>query len=321
MEFAESPVLYYNEPLTAEAEVLHGRDHPCTRLPLRSGVRTGTTSREISGRGRQRPAGASLLRRELRPVPTVLVALAASACLVALWYLASGPLGLVQPVLLPPPGEVWQAFVEMLSEPYLGETLLGHTLVSLRIVLGGWLLGGIVGVPLGVAIGWWRRARWVAFPLFQMLRPVPPLAWIPLAILWLGIGDVARIFVVFLAALIPWVMNSIAAVSSVDGLLIRAARTLGASDGLILRRVVIRTALPTIVGGARVALGNAWMTLIAAELLAASAGLGYVTLNSSKSLDTDVMVTAMLVIGVLGALFSYALRRAVRLVAPWAGDA
>lgn len=320
MEFPETPVLYYNEPIP-EAEVLHGRDHPCRRLALRRSVSTGTTPREVSGRGRQRAAGTSRLRRELRPVPTVLVAVAASACLVVLWYLASGPLGLVQPVLLPPPGDVWQAFVEMLTDPYLGETLLGHTLVSLRIVLGGWLLGGIVGVPLGIAIGWWQRVRWVAFPLFQMLRPIPPLAWIPLAILWLGIGDVARIFVVFLAALIPWVMNSIAAVSSVDGLLIRAARTLGASDGLILRRVVIRTALPTIVGGARVALGNAWMTLIAAELLAASAGLGYVTLNSSKSLDTDVMVTAMLVIGVLGAAFAYALRRAVRLVAPWAGDA
>lgn len=264
---------------------------------------------------------AGAVRRELRPTTAVLVSVIASAALIGLWYVASGPAGLVEPLLLPPPQDVWHAFTGMLTEPYLGETLWGHTLVSLRIVLGGWLLGGIVGLPLGIAVGWWPRARWIAFPLFQLLRPVPPLAWIPLAIVWLGIGDVARIFVVFLAALIPWVMNSIEAVNSVDPLLVRAARTLGAKDGLILRRVVVRTALPTIVGGARIALGNAWMTLIAAELLAASAGLGYVTLNSSKTLDTDIMVTAMLVIGVLGAAFSYALQLLVRLVAPWAKEA
>ncbi len=261
------------------------------------------------------------LRRPLGRAQGLLVAVLATVGFIGLWYLASGPAELVEPLLLPPPQDVWRAFTGMLAQPYLGETLGGHTLVSLRIVLGGWALAGLVGVPLGIAIGWWQPVRWFIFPLFQMLRPIPPLAWIPLAIVWLGISDVARIFVVFLAALIPWVMNSIAAVSSVDSILIRAARTLGASDLLILRRVVIRTALPTIVAGARIALGNAWMTLIAAELLAAAAGLGYVTLNSSKTLDTDIMVTAMLVIGLLGAFFSYGMQLLVRLVAPWAKEA
>jgi len=251
----------------------------------------------------------------------MLVSVIASVALVLLWYLVSGPLEAVSPLLLPPPQDVFVAFRGMLTVPYLGRTLLGHVWASLTIVVGGWLLGGVAGVPLGIAIGWWLRFRWVAFPIFQLLRPVPPLAWIPLAIVWLGIGDVARIFVVFLAALIPWVMNSIEAVSSVDVLLVRAARTLGAKDALILRRVVIRTALPTIVGGARIALGNAWMTLIAAELLAASAGLGYVTLNSSRTLDTDIMVVAMLMIGLLGAAFSYALNALLRVVAPWAKGA
>lgn len=261
------------------------------------------------------------IRRELSPVRLILVSVLASAFLVWLWHYASGVAGWISPLMLPPPVEVWEAFSGMLSEPYLGHTLLGHTTVSLSIVLGGWLLGGVVGLPLGIAIGWSSRIRWIAFPLFQLLRPIPPLAWIPLAIVWLGIGDMARIFVVFLAALIPWVMNSIEAVNSVDPLLVRAARSLGAGNALILRRVVIRSALPTIVAGARVALGNAWMTLIAAELLAASAGLGYVTLNSSKTLDTDIMVTAMLVIGVLGAIFSYGMRLLVRVIAPWAKSA
>ena len=141
-------------------------------------------------------------------------------------------------------------------------------------MIGGRLLAGLVGLPLGIAMGWWKRLRWIAFPIFQILRPVPPLAWIPLALLWLGIGNSARIFVVFIAAIVPWVMNSMQAVYSIDGLLVRAALTLGASDSQILTRVVCRTALPTLVAGARIALGNAWTTLVAAELLAATAGPG-----------------------------------------------
>jgi ABC-type nitrate/sulfonate/bicarbonate transport system permease component len=176
-------------------------------------------------------------------------------------------------------------------------------------------------LPLGIAMGWWRRARWIAFPLFQVLRPIPPLAWIPLAIVWLGIGEPARIFVVFVAALVPWVMNSMQAVHSIDGLLVRAARTLGASDRQILTRVVCRTALPTLVAGARIALGNAWTTLIAAELLAATSGLGYIALNASRTLEMGILLVSMLVIGVLGAAFSFGMQALARVFAPWSRGA
>ena len=196
----------------------------------------------------------------------------------------------------------------MAREPYLGSTLWGHIYASLSVVLAGWLLAGVVGVPLGIAMAWWPRLRWIVFPLFQLVRPVPPLAWIPLAIIWLGIGDTARMSVVFIAALVPWLMNSMQAVYSVDALLVHAARTLGASNRQILTRVVGRTALPTLVAGARIALGNAWTTLIAAELLAASAGLGFVALNASRTLETGVLLVAMGVIGLLGALMSVGMR-------------
>ena len=211
----------------------------------------------------------------------------------------------------------------MVREPYLGSTLWAHIHASLSVVLAGWLLAGVVGLPLGIAMAWWRRLRFIVFPLFQLVRPVPPLAWIPLAIIWLGIGDAARISVVFIAALVPWLMNSMQAVYSVDALLVSAARTLGASNRQILTRVVGRTALPTLVAGARIALGNAWTTLIAAELLAASAGLGYVALNASRTLETGVLLVAMGVIGLLGALMSAGMRVATRVLAPWSakGDA
>jgi ABC-type nitrate/sulfonate/bicarbonate transport system permease component len=179
------------------------------------------------------------------------------------------------------------------------------------------VLAGIVGVPLGIAMAWWRKLKWIVFPVFQLIRPVPPLAWIPLTLVWMGIGDAARVTVVFIAALVPWVMNSIQSVYSVDRLLIDAGRTLGASDRQILTRIVCRTALPTLVAGARIALGNAWTTLIAAELLAASAGLGYVALNASRMLDTDVLLVAMLLIGILGGLLSLLMLLANRVLAPW----
>jgi taurine transport system permease protein len=257
-------------------------------------------------------------RREPGRLQWLAIAIASLATMFAAWWAATRPDGPISPLFLPPPIEVWESLVRLASRPYLGSTLGQHIGASLQIVIGGWLLAGLVGLPLGIAMGWWKKARWIAFPIFQILRPVPPLAWIPLAILWLGIGDSARIFVVFIAAVVPWVMNSMQAVHSIDGLLVRAAMTLGASDSQILTRVVCRTALPTLVAGARIALGNAWTTLVAAELLAATAGLGYIALNASRTLEMGILLVAMAIIGALGALFSIGMHLLTRWIAPWA---
>ena len=248
-----------------------------------------------------------------------LVLVSAAACVVwiAVWAWITRSGGPVSSLFLPSPGDVVERFGRMWVKPYIGSTLLGHVFSSLSIVLAGWALGGIVGVPRGVAMAWWPRVKWLVFPIFQLIRPVPPLAWIPLTLVWMGIGEPARIFVVFIAALVPWLMNSMQAVGSVDPLLIDAGRTLGASDGKILTRIVCRTALPTLIAGARIALGNAWTTLVAAELLAATAGLGYVALNASRMLDTDVLVVAMLLIGLLGVLLSLLMKLATHVLAPW----
>jgi ABC-type nitrate/sulfonate/bicarbonate transport system permease component len=264
-----------------------------------------------------RPTGASFWRRELGAAARASIGTLAAVVLVGVWWLVSGPLEWAPPLFLPPPQEVARTLVRMCVEPYIGSTLWGHVYASLSVVMTGWLLAGIVGVPLGIGMAWWRKLRWIVFPLFQLVRPVPPLAWIPLAIVWLGLGDTARVSVVFIAALVPWVLNAMQAVYSVDALLVHAARTLGASEGRILTRVVCRTALPTLVAGARIALGNAWTTLIAAELLAASSGLGYIALNASRTLETGVLLVAMGIIGLLGALFSVGMRKAARVMAPW----
>jgi len=201
--------------------------------------------------------------------------------------------------------------------PYIGSTLLEHIFSSFYIVLFGWSVAAIVGIPLGIAMAWWTKLKWTVFPIFQLIRPVPPLAWIPLTILWLGIGDTARMSVVFIAALVPFLMNSMLAVYSVDKLLIDAGKTLGASDRKILTRIVCRTALPTLVAGARMALGSAWSTLVAAEILAATAGLGYVAVNASQLLDTDVLLVAMFTIGILGITLTWLISLAQRYLAPW----
>ena len=260
----------------------------------------------------------SFWRREPGSVAWLAIAVMFTAACVALWWFVTRPGGAVSPLFLPPPMDVVDAFVRLLAKPYLGSTLAHHIASSLSVVIGNWLAAGLVGLPLGIAMGWWRKARWIAFPIFQLLRPIPPLAWIPLAILWLGIGDTARIFVVFIAAIVPWVMNSMQAVYSIDGLLVRAAMTLGANDRQILTRVVCRTALPTLVAGARIALGNAWTTLVAAELLAATSGLGYIALNASRTLEMGILLVAMAIIGTLGACFAVGMQLLTRLVAPWA---
>jgi ABC-type nitrate/sulfonate/bicarbonate transport system permease component len=260
------------------------------------------------------------MRRQPTRAQWLAIAFASLAAMLGAWWFATRAESGISALFLPPPEEVWEAFVRLLKRPYLGSSLAEHIGASLKVVIGGWLLAGVVGLPLGIAMGWWKKARWIAFPVFQLLRPVPPIAWIPLSILWLGIGQSARVFVVFIAAIVPWVMNSMQAVHSIDGLLVRAALTLGANDRQILMRVVCRTALPTLVAGARISLGNAWTTLVAAELVAASAGLGYIALNASRTLEMGILLVAMAIIGILGALFSFGMQAVTRHVAPWARE-
>jgi taurine transport system permease protein len=276
-----------------------------------------TVLTESAGKAVARTRAVSFWRREPTASVGIAIGIGSCLCFVALWSWLTRAGGPVSELLLPSPQAFMDALSRLVKRPYLGSSLLTHITSSLSVVLGGWLLAALVGMPLGIAMAWWRRLRWTVFPVFQLVRPVPPLAWIPLAIIWLGIGVGARMSVVFVAALVPWVMNSMQAVVSVDPILIEAARTLGANDRTILFRVVARTALPTLIAGARIALGNAWTTLIAAELLAASSGLGYVALNASRTLDTDILLVAMAIIGVLGALLSLSMQAVARMLAPW----
>lgn len=252
-----------------------------------------------------------------KPMAQVVLGVVSVTGLIALWWWTTDSAALVSPLILPPPQDVADGFENLLRNDYQGNTLLAHAWQSLRIVLIAWLLAGITGALIGTLSGWSRMFRAVVYPIFQFIRPIPPIAWIPIAILWFGVGTGGRVFVVWLAAVVPWTVNSREAVASVDPLLIRAARVLGARGTAILGRVVLPVALPTLLTGARIALGNAWMTVIAAELLGATAGLGFVTLNARATLEPATMLVAMFTIGVLGVALNAAVLALQRAATPW----
>ena len=216
--------------------------------------------------------------------------------------------------LMPPPLGVVIAFLDLMRS---GDLIL-HILASLRRVLVAFAVAALAGVALGVAIGWWRRFGDLVDPLVEFIRPIPPLAWIPLAIIWFGIGDAQNMFIIFLGAFFPIVVNAIEGVGSVDRPLIWAALTLGGTWSQILREIILPGALPLILTGLRIGLGVGWMALVAAELVAASSGLGFLIEDSRNLLFTERVLLGMVMIGLLGFAMDRLMRLIERRVTPWA---
>ncbi|MBN6191564.1 ABC transporter permease [Microbacterium sp. SSW1-47] len=215
--------------------------------------------------------------------------------------------------LAPTPIAVVQSFWEGL----LDGSLLLNTVASVQRVVIGFLLGVIVAVPAGFIMGWYRWGRGLLEPWVQFFRTVPPLALIPLVIVFLGIGEPAKIFVIFLASFLSCVLATFQGVRNVDTTLVNAARVLGASDGTIFLRVVVPASLPFIFVGTRVALGAAWATVVASELIAAAFGLGRMMQAASQFLDTPRIVVGIILIGALGFAMDRALLFAENKLTAW----
>ncbi|MFC3613710.1 ABC transporter permease [Lutimaribacter marinistellae] len=225
----------------------------------------------------------------------------------------------MEPIWLPAPEAVWARFLEIASEGFRGSTLWEHLGYSLMRVIVGFFFGALVGIPLGYAMGlsdWFRG--WFD-PIVEFMRPVPPLALIPLVIIWAGIGEVGKIILLFLAAL--WIM-AIAARSGVSGVRIskvHAAYSLGASKPQIMRHVIMPNSLPEIFTGARVAMGVCWGTVVAAELVAAEKGAGMMIMVASKFQNTDIVIMGIILIGIIGFGIDILMRWAERVLVPWKG--
>lgn len=246
--------------------------------------------------------------------------LATLAGLLVIWQLASAVwLPSIDPymaTLMPAPTLIVSTGARMIASGELGY----HLLASLKREALAFLFA-LVAIPLGVAMGWFKRVNEQLDPIVEVLRPIPPLAWIPLSILWFGIGDAQNQFIIFLGMVFPILINTIDGVRSVDRNLVRAARSLGAGERHVLTRVVLKAALPQIVTGIRVGLGFGWMALVAAELVGANSGLGFLINDARSVLRTDIIVVGMLTIGVMGLAIDWTLRLAVRRLMPWSTPA
>ena len=234
------------------------------------------------------------------------------AVLVALWQFASTYWESLQP-LLPPPTDVLAAGQDLISRGSLQKDILA----SLKRVGVALLAASLVGIPLGAAIGGSRRIAWSLEPVINFIRPIPPLAWIPLSIMWFGIGDAQNEFIIFLAAVFPILLNTVDGVRNVDRQLIRASRTLGATQTSIVHTVILPATLPSLFVGLRVGTGIAWMALVAGEIVAASSGLGYLINQGRFLFRSDFIIVGMVMIGVIGLLLDALLRLAQSLVMPW----
>ena len=237
------------------------------------------------------------------------------AAFFAIWTLATDVLRLFPEYSLPSPIKVASTFVQKLTTKAPdGSTLFQHLATSLKIALVGYAMGVGAGVPLGILMAWYEPVDKFVRPIFDLFRPIPTIAWIPLMILWLGIGLLAKATLIFIGAFIPSVVNAYTGIKQTSMVHIWVARTFGASKLETLWRIAIPSALPEIFTGLRVALGAAWMALIAAELLASSRGLGYMIQIGRMLSRPDIILVGMLSIGAVGALLSFILRTAEKLL-------
>ncbi|MGY6410304.1 MAG: ABC transporter permease subunit [Alkalilacustris sp.] len=225
----------------------------------------------------------------------------------------------MRPIWLPPPETVWTRLMSLIADGFRNFTLWEHLAISVGRVFAGFFFGALIGIPLGFAMGLNSFLRGWFDPIVEFMRPVPPLALIPLVIIWYGIDEKAKVILLFLAAL--WIM-AIAARSGVSGVKlskVHAAYSLGASRVQVLRHVIMPNALPDIFTGARVAMGVCWGTVVAAELVAAEKGAGFMIMVASRFMQTDIVLMGIILIGVIGYSIDVAMRTAERWLVPWKG--
>jgi NitT/TauT family transport system permease protein len=217
--------------------------------------------------------------------------------------------GLANEKSLPAPTTILETFISKLNNTAPDGNVLGvNIMASLQVALSGFFAALIIGIPLGFLMGWWKSVDRFMRPIFELIRPVPPIAWIPLVVVWMGIGLKAKALIIFFTAFVPCVINSYTGIKLTNQTLINVSKTFGASDFEMFYKVGIPSAMPMVFAGIRIALGNSWSTLVAAEMLAASAGLGYMIQFGRTVARPDIVVVGMLVIGSIGAVLSAVLQ-------------
>lgn len=237
-----------------------------------------------------------------RRMERILPPVAVLAAIVVLWWAAVRAAG---SLVFPTPWQVLTGTLELIRDGSLWE----HIGASLFRVGCGFLLAVTVAVPLGLWMGWVKGAYATLNPVFQMLRPISPIAWIPIAILWFGVGNVSPIFLIFIASVFPMVVQTTAGVHTIEPRYLRAAANFGVSRRQLFRQVVIPAVLPQVIVGMRIGLGVAWLVVVAAEMIALRSGLGYLIIDSRNAGNRyDLVIAAMIIIGLIGLLLDGLMR-------------
>jgi ABC-type nitrate/sulfonate/bicarbonate transport system permease component len=209
---------------------------------------------------------------------------------------------------LPLPWEVVERGIKLVSTPFSGQTLQGHLAASIERYLRGFILAAVIGVPLGLLMGWYRWLDNVVTPLFDSLRFIAPIAWIPFAALWFGTGIGGPTMIIFAGAFPPCLINAYRGARYVETKYIEAAQVYGASGPRIVYEVLLPASLPSIIAGLRVSAGAGWQSLIGAELIAANSGVGLMMVRAQGALDTSIVMVGMIAVGVFGMLIDLSLR-------------
>ena len=234
-------------------------------------------------------------------------------------WLIVGELQLVSPIFLPSPVEVYLTARDLIVDGYRNVSLLQHVAVSIGRALLAFAVAIVTGIPIGLLMGMSPAVNAILDPFVQFLRPLPKLALIPLVIVWFGIGELSKFLLIYLSTLLTIIVASAAAVMSVPEGRIRAALSLGATQAQLFRHVILMNALPELFTGGRVAIGIGWTTLIAAEMIASTSGIGWMVLNASSYLRTDVVMLGILILGTTGYLLDLSIVAAQRFFIHWIG--
>lgn len=222
-------------------------------------------------------------------------------------------MGWIEPLFLPAPSQVLARAQKM----YVAGSLIEHTLASTRRVMVGFMFSSLVAIPVGIFLGSSRFFMAVADPFISLLRPLPSMSWIPLSLLWLGISETQKYSIVFMGSFAPSLLYIIEATKSIDPLLIRAARNLGASKLDVMREVTLPGAMPQIIAGLKVMLGIAWTCIISAELVAAREGLGFMIMNGKEYFQTDTVLLGMAIISLVVMVIDQTFKKVERRLLPW----
>lgn len=222
-----------------------------------------------------------------------------------------------KPEIIPTPVAVWWKLCDITIHPISKAILPVHILVSLVRVLSAFVIASIVGVTFGILLGWYGTFHDIAWPVFEIIRPIPPIAWIPLIILWCGIGEASKVIIVFIGAVVPIVLNTYTGISQVDPMLLKAAKSVGTNDMATMFEIVLPASLPSIVAGMKTALSTGWMCVLAAEMVVAKQGVGFLIIRGMDSGDSALIIAGMLIIGVVSAGITWVLDRLEVKLCPW----